>query len=193
MAVYAATNAPPVVLELKRTYADGQSKDNLPLKLAWSNVVFTVDEGFGGAASIGICRIQVFQRTDMSNAVASVVRERDGGVEQAWVTDLDGDGRPDIFVWIECAGSGAYGALEAFAFDGKKLTKFFMPPLLAREAPSYHGHDWFEIKEGKLLTGFPSYSGAEPTESNNYGGEARFELDVENKCWKRLDTPKPKP
>ncbi|MCX7007725.1 MAG: hypothetical protein NTY53_10845 [Kiritimatiellaeota bacterium] len=195
MAAFAATNAPMPVVELKRTYDDAPTgvKDNLPLKLAWSNVVFTVDEGFGGAASIGICRVQVFQRADMSNAVASVVRERDGGVMHAWLTDLDGDGRPDIFVWIECAGSGAYGTLEAFTFDGKKLVKFFVPPLLAREAPSYHGHDWFEIKDGKLLTGFPAYSGAEPNESHNLGGEARFELDVKNKCWKQIIEGKKQP
>jgi len=190
---FAETNTPPVLVEQKRTYNDGQTKDNLPLKLAWSNLVFTVDEGFGGAASIGICRIQVFQRADRSNAVASVVRERDGGVEQAWVTDLDGDGRPELLVWIQNAGSGAYGTLEAFTFDGQKLTKFFVPPLLARDAPSYHGHDWFEIKGGKLLTVFPAYSGAEPNESKNFGGEARFELDVKNKCWKQISAEKKQP
>ena len=191
----ATTNTPPAVVELKRTYEDVPTgvKDNLPLKLAWSNVVFTVDEGFGGAASIGICRIQVFQCADLSNAVASVVRERDGGVMQAWVTDLDGDGRPDIFVWIECAGSGAYGTLEAFTFDGKKLTKFFVPPLLAREAPSYHGHDWFEIKNGKLICGFRHYTGAEPSEAENFGGEDCFELDVKNKCWQQIIVEKKKP
>ena len=178
---------------MTRTYDDGPHKDNLPLKLAWSNVVFTVDEGIGGAASMGICRIQVFKCGEMSNSVASVVRERDGGVVQAWVTDLDGDGRPEVFVWIQCAGSGAYGTLEAFTFDGKELKQFFVPPLFAREAPSYHGHDGFEIKNGKVICSFRLYTGAEPGEAQHFGGEARFELDVKNKCWQRLDEPKKKP
>jgi hypothetical protein len=189
----AATNAVPAVVELKRTYDDGQTKDNLPLKLEWSNLVFAVDEGFGGAASIGICRIQVFQRGDRTNSVASVVRERDGGVEKAWVTDLDGDGRPEILVWIQNAGSGAYGTLEAFTFDGKDLRPYFVPPLLARDAPSYHGHDQFEIKNGKLVCSFPRYTGAEPNEREHFGGTARFELDVKNKCWRQIFEAKKQP
>jgi hypothetical protein len=195
LATFAATNTPPAVVELKRTYDDAPTgvKDNLPLKLAWSNVVFTVDEGLGGFASVGICRVQVFQCADLSNAVASIVRERDGGVTKAWVTDLDGDGRPDIFIWIECAGSGAYGTLEAFTFSGKELKPFVLPPLPLRNMPAYHGHDWFEIKDGKLCTGFPVYTGAESSEAHNLGGDARFELDVKNKLWKRCDTLKPKP
>ena len=176
----------PAVAEMKRTYDDGQTKDNLPLKLTWSNLVFAVDEGFGGAASIGICRIQVFPRGDRTNSVASVVRERDGGVEQAWVTDLDGDGRPEIIVWIQNAGSGAYGTLEAFTFDGKDLKPFFVPPLPARDAPAYHGHDQFEVKNGKLVCSFPRYTGAEPSERDNFGGTARFELDGKNKCWQQV-------
>jgi len=184
--VFAATNTPPAVVELKGTHDDGQTKDNLPLKLAWSNLVFAVDEGFGGAVSIGICRIQVFQRGGMTNAIASVVRERDGGVEQAWVTDLDGDGRPEILVWIQNAGSGAYGTLEAFTIAGKDLKPVFVPPLLAREAPTYHGHDQFEIKNGKLLCSFPRYTGAEPNEREHFGGTARFELDMKNKCWQQI-------
>ena len=111
-----------------------------------------------------------------------MIRPRDGSIEKCWVTDLDGDGRPEIAVWIVNAGSGAYGTLEIFRFDGKKLARISVPELAARKKSSYHGHDTFEILDNDVVCSFPLYAGDEP-ENDPKGGKARFVLDLKKDQW----------
>ena len=188
----AATNALAKtipVLAMERTYDDGENKDNLPLKFAWSNAVFAVDEGRGESASIGSYSIRAFAANydhsdELMDFIAGVVRPRDGGIEKCWVTDLDGDGKPEVVVWIECAGSGGYGTLDIFTFDGKKLNQVAVPELAARKEKSYHGHDRFKIEDGAVICEFPLYLGEE-AENSPKGGKIKYEFDFKNKQWKR--------
>lgn len=90
-----------------------------------------------------------------------IVIEVEGTVTNAEVEDLDGNGFPEIYVYVQGVGSGSYGSLVAYACNRKKsLTPVFLPDLMEDKANSrgYMGHDQFAVGEGSLLRRFPLYA-----------------------------------
>ena len=99
-----------------------------------------------------------------------IVVEVDGSVTGVEVGDLDGNGFPEIYVYVTSAGSGSYGSLVAYAANKKKsLTAITLPDRGEDKVNSkgYMGHDQFAVGEGALLRRFPLYeagdSNAKPT------------------------------
>ena len=99
-----------------------------------------------------------------------IKKEVDGTVTGAEVDDLNGDGSPEIYVYINSAGSGSYGSLVAYSSNNKKsLSEIYLPPLEndAKNSKGYMGHDEFAVVDGSLSRRFPIYkkddSNAEPT------------------------------
>lgn len=90
-----------------------------------------------------------------------IVREIDGAVANAEVDDLDADGSPEIYVYVNSAGSGSYGSLIAYSANkGKSLSEIYLPPLDEDKvnAKGYMGHDEFAVVEGNLVRRFPTYN-----------------------------------
>ena len=95
---------------------------------------------------------------EIDNAV--IKREIDGTVTRAEVADLNGDGSPEIYTYINSAGSGSYGSLVAYAANNKKsLSEITLPPLMDDKENSrgYMGHDEFAVVENYLVRRFPVY------------------------------------
>jgi len=99
-----------------------------------------------------------------------IKKEVDGIVTGAEVDDLDGDGSPEIYVYVNSVGSGSYGSLVAYGSNNKKsLSEIYLPPLENDEINSegYMGHDTFKVIESRLIRQFPVYksndSNANPT------------------------------
>lgn len=89
---------------------------------------------------------------------ASVSAEADGTLVDIEVDDLDANGYPEIYVFVQSVGSGSYGSLIAYASNrNKSITPIHLPDLSAKQASGYMGHDKFKIGEGKLLRRFPIY------------------------------------
>ena len=89
-----------------------------------------------------------------------IKREIDGTVTGAEVADLNGDGSPEIYTYINSAGSGTYGSLVAYAANNKKsLSEITLPPLMDDKENSrgYMGHDEFAVVESYLVRRFPIY------------------------------------
>ena len=89
-----------------------------------------------------------------------IKREIDGTVTGAEVADLNGDGSPEIYTYINSAGSGSYGSLVAYAANNKKsLSEITLPPLMDEKENSrgYMGHDEFAVVESYLVRRFPIY------------------------------------
>lgn len=90
-----------------------------------------------------------------------VSREIDGTVTKAEVADLDSDGFPEIYVYVNSAGSGSYGSLVAYAVNqGKSISEINLPNVAddAVNGKGYMGHDEFAVVEGSLVQRFPIYS-----------------------------------
>ena len=97
-----------------------------------------------------------------------------GRVVGAKVADLNGNGTPEIYVFVQGAGSGSYGELVAYAvINSSDLSPIYLQELTGSAAQGYQGHDRFEVVEGCLVRNFPIYK---PGDSNAKatGGERQI-------------------
>ena len=95
---------------------------------------------------------------EIDNSLQS--REIDGTVTAAEVADLNGDGSPEVYVYVTSAGSGSYGSLVAYSSNRRKsMTPIYLPPLTddPRASRGYMGHDGFAVVDGVLRRSFPVY------------------------------------
>jgi hypothetical protein len=80
----------------------------------------------------------------------------DGSVVGAEVADLNADGQPEIFVFVQQSVSDSRGTLVAYALNnGRSLTPITLPPLTPALAQGYRGHDKFAVVESCLARRFP--------------------------------------
>jgi len=115
---------------------------------------------------------------EVDNAV--IKREIDGAVTGAEVADLNGDGSPEIYTYINSAGSGSYGSLVAYAANNKKsLSEITLPPLMDDKENSrgYMGHDEFAVVESYLVRSFPIYVKGD-TNANPTGGTRQLQYKL---------------
>ena len=90
-----------------------------------------------------------------------IKQEIDGSVTGAEVADINGDGSPEIYVYVNSAGSGSYGSLVAYSANNKKsLSGIYLAPLEDDKENSvgYMGHDEFTIIENSFARRFPVYN-----------------------------------
>jgi hypothetical protein len=119
-------------------------------------------------------------------------REVDGQVVGADVADLDADGSPELYVYVQSAGSGSYGSVAGFAANARKsLSEVALPALDDQPgaARGYQGHDRFAVVGDRLLRRFPVYRDGDPNAQPGGGvrqlqyrlarGEAGFVLRLE--------------
>jgi hypothetical protein len=89
-----------------------------------------------------------------------ITREIDGTVSNAEVADINADGSPEIYVWVNSAGSGSYATPIGYSANNRKsLSEIYFPPV--SEDPvngkGYMGHDEFAVMEGIVAQRFPIY------------------------------------
>lgn len=90
-----------------------------------------------------------------------IKKEIDGSVTGAEIADLNADGSPEIYVYVNSAGSGSYGSLVAYSSNNKKsLSEIYLFPLEddKKNSVGYMGHDEFTIIENSLARRFPVYN-----------------------------------
>jgi len=97
-----------------------------------------------------------------------------GRVVGAKVADLNGNGTPEIYVFVQGAGSGSYGELAAYAVTkGSDLSPIYLQELSGSPAQGYRGHDQFEVVEGCLVRRFPIYNSGD-SNAKATGGERQI-------------------
>jgi len=88
-------------------------------------------------------------------------QEIDGSVTGTEVADINNDGSPEVYVYINSAGSGSYGSLVAYSANNKKsLSEIYLKPLEddKKNSVGYMGHDEFTIIENSFARRFPVYN-----------------------------------
>jgi hypothetical protein len=81
-----------------------------------------------------------------------------GQVVGAEVADLNSNGLPEIYVFVQGAGSGSYGEVVGYAvMKGAELSPITLPELTGANAQGYRGHDQFQVVESCLARRFPIY------------------------------------
>lgn len=91
--------------------------------------------------------------------------EIDGSVTGVEIADINADGSPEIYVYVNSASSGTYGSLVAYSANNKKsLSEIYLPPLEydKKNSVGYMGHDEFTIIENSLARRFPVYNEGDP-------------------------------
>jgi hypothetical protein len=99
-----------------------------------------------------------------------IIRTINGRVTGAAVADLNGDGSPEVYVYVTSAGSGSYVSLVAYSANQRKsLSEIYLPSVTEDKVASkgYMGHDEFTVFESVLIRRFPVYrdtdTNAKPT------------------------------
>ena len=101
---------------------------------------------------------------------SAMKQEAEGHVVLAEVADLNVDGSPEIYVYVQSAGSGSYASLVAYSANKKmSLSQIYLPPITddPKASKGYMGHDEFRVVESTLVRRFPVYrdgdTNAKPT------------------------------
>jgi hypothetical protein len=96
----------------------------------------------------------------------------DGTVVGAEIADLDGNGTPEIYVFVQSAGSGSYGAVVGHAINaGATTSPITMPELTddPKASAGYMGRDRFSITQDRLVRQFPIYRDGDSNASPSGG------------------------
>lgn len=107
-------------------------------------------------------------------------REIEGTVTGTEIADLNSDGSPEIYIYLNSAGSGSYGSVIAYAMNKKhSVTEVYMPDLLddLKLSKGYMGHDEFSIIENSLGRRFPIYMD-DDTNAKPSGGKRQLEYKL---------------
>lgn len=111
---------------------------------------------------------------------SEITAELDGTAYKAELADLDGNGWPEIYVYVSSAGSGSYGSLAAYAVNnGKSITSIYLPPMeqTPEAADGYMGHDEFAVVENRLVRRFPVYR-ADDSNASPSGGTRQIQYQL---------------
>ena len=106
--------------------------------------------------------------------------EIDGIAHGAEVADLDGNGSPEVYVFVTSAGSGSYGSVVGWAANNRKsLSSIHLPAFApgSAESEGYMGHDEFSIEGTRLVRSFPVYREGD-TNAAPSGGARRLEYEL---------------
>ena len=85
----------------------------------------------------------------------TITGDLDGTIVDAYNSDMDLDGNPELLLQARGSDSTNYATIYAFEFSGSKAQKLDFPKLNASQRKGYHGSDNFYIKEGKFMREFP--------------------------------------
>jgi hypothetical protein len=152
----AAACAAMMTLASTNLYA-GQSGPSQPFfgQMVLQGVTFQVESPNDSSINPVAVRAMVDGKTFAEEGM-----EADGTITGLEVEDLNGDGYPEIYVYVTSAGSGSYGSLIAYASNrNRSITPITLPPLEddPAAAKGYMGHDRFVVGEGALVRNFPIY------------------------------------
>lgn len=142
-------------------------------------------QGDDPAASIGSYIVTI--STD-GHAITEVTGERDGMIQDCWMTNIDADESAEVLLFSRSAGSGGYAQLYAYKFAGDQLQPMELPDPDPNLMEGYQGRDSYEFTDGKLFRKFPIYL-QDDSNCCPGGGDRVIEFDSATNAWKLSASP----
>lgn len=106
------------------------------------------------------------------HAPRAIEQKIEGSVVGAEVADLDGNGAPEIYVFVQSAGSGSYGTVVGHAVHHASAMAVITLPEMADDpklSAGYMGRDRFFITGDRLVRQFPIYRDGDPNAAPSGG------------------------
>ena len=102
-----------------------------------------------------------------------------GSIVDAFNTDMDMDGNPEIVIQAKTNDSVYNTAIYAFEFSNGKANKLDFPKLTSSQKKGYRGNDNFYIQDGNLMRQFALYEGS-GKEAKPTGQKRLFQYGLRN-------------
>ena len=136
------------------------------------------------ARSIGSYIVRI---SSNGRAVTEVTGDRDGTIQDCWMTNIDADEDAEVLLFSQSAGSGGYAQLYAYRFDGEVLQPIELPAPDSDLLSGYQGRDRYEVSDGTLFRRFPIY---EEDDANccPEGDDRVIEFDSATNTWRLSDS-----
>lgn len=119
---------------------------------------------------------------DNGLVMSRLLVNRNGVLSNAWKTDLDGDGSPEVVVAVSQINGTNEGAVDIHEWDGYKFASVRAPKKIAAEKDSYDGHDQFDFAAGKLRREFPRFTRSGDNRVPT-GDTASYQFDMQSGQW----------
>lgn len=129
-----------------------------------SNATFSMDTTFRdyrfgvftrGDASLRNLFISIGSVKDTTRADTIVEKDFKGAISDVAVSDLDGDGQPELYVFSISAGTDRYGKVYGFAIQTKGAVKINTDAIDSLLGTDYRGRDSFYIQGKELIRSYP--------------------------------------
>ena len=124
--------------------------------------------------------LELAVKKNASDKSYSKAIQYDGTILDAVTADLNSDGKDEVYVFNQSAGSGSYGMLIAYQYNGSKLDSISMDELSEELSQKYLGHDSFAIEKKHLYRFFPLYNEMDPNCCPT-GGRMKLKYDLVKK------------
>lgn len=113
---------------------------------------------------------------------SKVVKNIEGTLTNAEIGDLNGDGFPEMLVYMTSDGSGSYGTVIGYSVNnGKSMSEIFMPNISDNPEANkgYMGHDEFAMVENSFCRRFKTYN-PQDTNSNPTGKTRQIQYKLKD-------------
>ena len=114
--------------------------------------------------------------------VARLSVNRDGILSNAWKTDLDKDGAPEVVVAVGQLNGTNNGGVDIHEWDGYKFVSTKGQARIDAERGSYDGHDQYKLADGQLIREFPRFK-TEGDARVPTGDTASYRYDMSSGGW----------
>jgi len=110
-----------------------------------------------GASTVG--SYLILHSDSAAKKYTTTTGDLNGEVTDAFNTDMDLDGNPEIIIEAKATDTINYVNIYAFEFTAGRAQKIDFPLLSVAQRVGYRGNDNFYVKDGQLYREFPLFNG----------------------------------
>lgn len=113
-----------------------------------------------GRGGVDTSSLLILHSDSVSRTYTTTTGDINGLIIDAYNSDMDIDGHPEILIHAKRKDTINYTTVYAYEFYEKKVEKLDFPKLTKSQRQGYRGNDNLYISEGKLIREFPIYEGS---------------------------------